>query len=802
MKILLQDLRYGLRVLIKKPGFTAVAVLTLALGIGATTAIFSIVNSVLLRPLPYRKPDQLMVLFGKFGEDSRDTLSYPDFKDYQEQNQVLESIAAFQSQSVNLTGGDQPDRVRGGFVSADYFKVFNLEATLGRTFAKGEDQPGGERVVVVSEGLWQRRLNSDPKLDGKTLILNGEPYSVIGVLPQKFQPPLDPDIEVWMPAPRYPGFQPSRAARYLWGVGRIKSGVSLAQAQAEIGTIAKRIAEAYPNENAGRGVELISMQELLIREIRPALLVLLGAVALILLIACANVANLLLARGAARQKEMAVRAALGAGRWRLARQLLTETLLLSLLGGGLGLLLAVWGVDALLALNPNALPGNRTVNVDGQVFLFAFAISILTGILFGLVPALQLAKPELHPMLKEGGRTTGEGAGWQRVRGLFVISQVALSLMLLIGGGLLIKSFYRLIQVDPGFKPENLLTMEYRLPRNKYRERGEQWNFHRQVVERLKEVPGVKSAALIRGLPLTGNGGSVGIVLPGQALPPKGKEPQVSFNTATLEYFETIGIPFIKGRLFTDQDQGDAPMVFLINQTMARKFWPGEDPIGKQIQIPEDNLDGTIIGVVGDAKHYWLSEEQQPQIYASYSQMPGLFATIVVKTAVEPMSLSTAVREAVWRVDKDQPMWKVRTVEYLLDWNVADKRFVMLLMSIFAGLALALTVIGLYGVISYAVSQRTHEIGIRMALGAQAGDIFRMVLRQGIKLILIGTVIGLIAAFSLTRLLASLLYAISATDPVVYVSLSLLLAGIALLACYIPARRATRVDPMIALRYE
>jgi putative ABC transport system permease protein len=526
-----------------------------------------------------------------------------------------------------------------------------------------------------------------------------------------------------------------------------------------------------------------------------------AAVGVILLIACANLANLLLARGLGRQREIAVRAALGASRWRLIRQLLTETTLIAVAGGATGLLLAHWGLYALLKL-PQNFVRTEDASLDTRVLLFAFSLSLLTGWLFGLVPALQLAKPQLQSFLKEGARGSGEGARWNRVRGAFVVAQVALSLLLLVSAGLLLKSFDRLLHVDLGFKPERLLSLEYRLPRTKYREPQAQLNFHRQVMERIQEVPGVQSVSLVRGLPFSGNGVTVPIVLPDRELPARGMEPQVMFNTAMPNYFETIGIPFIKGRLFGPQDQINTPPVLIINQTMARRFWPDQDPIGKQIKFAEDSSTASIIGVVGDAKHYLIEEESRPQAYVPYSQQPGYFATVVIRTTVEPLALTESVRQALWKVDADQPMWKIRTVEWLVNRSVADRKFLMALMVIFASLALVLTMIGLYGVISYLVNQRTQEIGIRMALGAQMGDILRMVLKQGMVLVLIGVALGLGSAWLMTRLMSRLLFQVSATDPLTFGSIALLLMVVALLACYVPARRATKVDPLVALRYE
>jgi len=801
MNTIWQDLRYGARMLMRKPGFTLIAALTLALGIGANTAIFSVVDAALIRALPYHNPNRLIMLFTTATDGQRDIMSIQEMREFQARAQSLEDLTGFITQSVNLTGGERPDRVRGAYVAANFFQVFNLNPVIGRTFAPGEDGPGAEKMVVVNEKIWRERLGGDPNLAGKKLILNGEPFSVIGVVPANFKQPLDSEVEVWMGATVFPGNTAQRDFRVLLGVGHLKPGAGLERAQAEMSAIANQLSLAYPGENAGRGAKVEYLHEFLVGGLRRMLYLLFATVGVILLIACANLANLLLARGLARRREMALRAALGAGKWRLIRQLLTEASLLSLAGGGLGLLLAQWGLAALRRLPQNFVSGEE-VRVDARVLIFTLAVAVATGWLFGLAPAFQLARPELNTMLKEGGRVGGEGAKWNRVRGAFVVAQVALSLLLLIGGGLLIRSFDKLLRVDPGFKPENLLTLEYRLPRNKYQQSEAQWNFHRQVVERIRDVPGVKSASLVRGLPFSGNGGDTEIILPDREIPPKGKRPRAMFNTATPNYFETMGISLIKGRLFSEHDQLNTPRVFLINQTMARRFWPDQDPIGKQIKIEEDDTTGAVIGVVGDAKHYFLEEEARPQMYDPYSQSPGIFATVVVRTTVEPMSLAEPVRQAVWKVDSDQPMWKVRTVESLIDRRVADKRFLMVLMGIFAALALALTVIGLYGVMSYAVSQRTQEIGVRMALGAGARNIHRMVLRQGMTLVLTGVAIGLAASWLLTRLIANLLFGVNATDPLTFVSISFLLTIVALLACWIPARRATMVDPIIALRYE
>ncbi|HEV8366329.1 MAG TPA: ABC transporter permease [Pyrinomonadaceae bacterium] len=801
MQILLNDLRYGVRMLVKKPLFTVVAIITLALGIGANTAIFSVVNAVLLRSLPYHKADQLVLLSGVTPSGDNDGMSQLESEDFRAGLHSLEDLVAFQSQSVNVTGTDRPDRIRGAFVSANFFQFFNLTPIVGRTFAPGEDRQGAPKFTVVNEKMWRERLNGDANLEGKKLILNGEVYSVIGVVTSTFKEPLDPDVEAWMPLAYYPSNNGQRDARFALGMGRLRQGTNLRQAQAEASTIASQFAQAYPKESTGRGAKVESFRELMVSGVRPMLWLLFAAVAVILLIACANLANLLLARGLSRQREVAVRAALGASRWRLIRQLLTETTVISIIGGLGGVLLAYWGLRALLRLPQNFVSADDAT-LDTRVLLFAIGISVVTGWLFGLAPALQLARPKLQSFLKEGGRGSGEAARWNRVRGGFVVFQVALSLLLLVSAGLLIRSFDRLLRVNVGFKPEQLLSLEYRLPRNKYGKADVQWNFHRQVTEQIKEIPGVQSVSLVRGLPFSGNGGTTAIILPDREIPEKGKEPEVMFNTVTPNYFETIGIPVLRGRTFANEDQANTPGVLMINQTMADRFWPQQDPIGKQIKFAQDGSQGTVVGVVGDAKHYRIEEEQRPQLYVPYSQNPGIFATLVIRTTVEPLSLSEQVRQAVWKVDPDQPMWKIRTVEFLVTRSIADRKFLLALMGIFAALALILTVIGLYGVISYLVNQRTQEIGIRMALGAQMKDILRMVLKQGMTLVLIGVGLGLGASWMLTRLITKLLYETSATDMVTFSTIAVLLIVVALFACYVPARRATKVDPLDALRYE
>ena len=801
MGTLLQDLRFGLRTLLKRPGFAAVAVLTLALGIGANTAIFSVVNAVLLRPLPFKDADALVAVFETTQNNPRDYISVPNLQDYREQTKSFEEFTTFVPQSINLTGAGEPDRLIGGFVTSSFFKVFGVQPDRGRAFLPQEDAEGGGLVAVLNYDAWKRRFGGDPGIIGKTLTLNGEPFTVVGVMPEDFRFPLA-EVEVWMPAQKWPNYKNARSFHGCNVIGRLRPDATVAGAEAELRAVAKRLEEAYPEDNKGRGVQIVGLHEMLVEDIRPALLILLGAVGFILLIACANIANLLLARGAARQKEVALRAALGASRARLLRQLLTETLLLALVGGTAGTLLAMWGVDALLALNPSQLSSAQSIKLDARVLLFSLALSALTGLIFGIVPALQLSKADVNRTLKEGGGPVGEGSGRARLRGAFVVSQVALSLVLLVGSGLLLNSFYRLLRVSPGFRPENLLTMEYRMPKNKYPKGEQQWEFHRQVAERAGRVPGVESATVVRALPFSGNGSTVVYAIPGQTPAPKGQEPEALENAIDTNYLETVGLPLVAGRNFDAHDAADSPSVVLVNRTMAQKLWPGENAVGKQLEFPEDKVTATVVGVVGDAKQYDLGEAQRPQVYTPFAQNPFIFGTLVVRTRVEPLGLAQKVKEAVWSVDPEQPVWKVRTVEYLLQRNIGDRRFIMTLMAGFASLAMLLTALGIYGVISYTVAQRTHEIGVRMALGAQAGDVLRLVLRQGMRLTVVGVGAGLVAAFAITRLMSGMLYGVSATDPATYAGVALLLALVALCACYVPARRATKVDPMTALRYE
>jgi putative ABC transport system permease protein len=814
MEALWHDLRYGLRLLIKSPGFTVVAVLALAIGIGANSAIFTVVNSVLLRPLPFKEPDRIVALWEtnrKLTSDfsNRMEVSIGDFLDWREQNQVFEQTAAFYHRNITITGTDQPEQVQGQVTSAGFFQVLGTKPAIGRTFLPEDElNTGNNRPAVLSHGLWQRRFGSDTELIGKTITLNGKGYTVVGVMPADFklQFPTTKNIELWLPMILNEKVERNRRSHFLYVMGRLKPGITKEQAQAEMDVLSDRLQKQYSETNSGIGARVVPLQEQMVGKIQLALLVLLGAVGFVLLIACANVANLLLARASGRQKEMAIRAALGAGRSRILRQLLSESLLLSIFGGAIGLLLALWGLDLLVSLSPEDIPRLNEVGLDIRALGFTLAISLLTGIVFGLAPALQSSKLDLNDALKEGSGRGTESLRRHRLRSILIVSEVALALVLLIGAGLMIKSFIKLQEVDLGFNPQNLLKMDISLPQSKYAKREQIATFYQQLIERLEAVPGVQSAAVIYPLPMTGDNSTTGFALEGQTLIPMGDRPSVGYRTTSRNYFRTMGVPLLKGRDFTTQDTEKSPRVVIFNQTAAERFWSGQDPLGKRVTF-EDDKDGRpiwfeIVGIVGDVKHLRPDSEQEPVAYFPQLQKPNFFMHLVVRTAGEPLAMAGAIRNEVLAIDKDQPVSNIRTMEQLLSNTTSPRRFNMLLLGIFAGVALLLAGIGLYGVMAYSVTQRTHEIGIRMALGAQAGDVLKMVIGEGLRLVLIGVAIGIAGAMALTRLLAGLLFGVTANDPAIFAAVSLLLILVALLASYFPARRATRVDPIFALRFE
>ena len=812
METLLRDIRYGIRSLLEHPGFTTVAVLTLALGIGANSAIFSVVNAIVLRPLPYRDSERLIAIWGNLHNTglAEIEISAPEFTDFKEHCKAFEHIAAYTTDGFNLTGVDEPERLQGALVSASLFNALGLDAQRGRTFLAEEDQFGHDQVVILSHSLWQRRFGSDPAIVNRTVTLDGQSATVVGVMPAAFHFP-DKDTELWKPLAFSPDLltENNRGSHFLNVIARLRPNVTLRQAQADIDTVTARLSQehrtTYPR---GFSTTVRSLHEDLVGNLRTALFVLLGAVGLVLAVACANVAHLLLANAAARYKEIAIRSALGANRVRVMRQFLTECFLLSALGGAAGLALAIWGVEVLVALIPKETPRLEEIKLDYRVVLFTLGISILTGVLFGFAPALQAARTDLNEALKEGGRSGTDSLRRLRLRGLLVISEFALALVLLIGAGLMIKSFRRLQEVKPGFEPANLLTMRVALPPARYAGFRQSQAFFQQLFDRLKARPEVKSVGAINLLPFGGSGGDRSFTIEGQPIAPGEPHPDEQIRFAGAGYFSTMGIPLLKGRDFTERDLPDAPQVTIVNQALARKYWPNEEAIGKRISFSQRSPKWyQIVGVVGNVKHRGLDLADQPEFYIPFLQ--PLFADanvqpmyLVVRTASEPQSVTATVRNEVAAIDRDQPVSNILTMDQRIADSVAPRRFNMFLLGLFAALALLLAAIGIYGIMAFSVAQRTHEIGVRMALGAGSGDVLKLVLRNGFKLALIGIVVGLAAAWAATRLMSTLLYGVSATDPATFLIDALLLAGVALLGCYLPARRATKVDPLVALRYE
>ncbi len=809
MGTLLQDLRYGLRTLRKQPGFTAVAILALALGIGANTTIFSAVNALLLRPFSFPQMERLVVVWESRAEsgDQRDGFALANFRDVRERTTSLESAAAYTGWSANLSEGEQPERIEGTIVSPQFFDVLKERPALGRTFRPEEDKAGSDPVVIISDGLWRRRFNADAGIVGRVVRINERSFTVVGVMPPNFDFPQG-GIELWSPLIVTPEDAVNRNGHFLQVIARLKPGATAAAAQSELATLAQQLARQYPDTNTSRNFRVGDFLAYYVRGPRLTLLIALGAAMFVLLIACANVANLQLMRGAARQKEIAVRLALGASRWRIVRQLLTESVLLALVGGLVGLLLSVWAVDAMAAGMPanfaRYVSGWRNFGIDWRVFAFTLGVSLLTGVVFGLMPALLATKTNLNEALKEGGRTAGDG-GRTRARSLLVVAEVALSLILLAGAGLMVRSFMHMLDVRPGFDARNVLALELSLPYRKYKDQPEIAQFYTQLLKRVETVPGVTSVALINVPPLSLNDDSTFFNVEGQPVV-RGTSPIADYRVVTPGLLDTLGIPLRKGRNFDEHDTRDAPPVVMISERLARRFYSDKEPLGQHIMFGDQACE--IVGVVGDVRYKSFvsevnDERLRPAIYVPHAQHAYRQVSLVVRAAGgDPAALTAAVRQEVSALDKDQPVYNVRTMPQIFLEAMAPQRLSAFMFAGFALVALLLAAVGLYAVVAYSVALRTHEIGVRMALGAQPRDVFKLIIGHGLTLISSGIGLGLLGAFAVTRAMASLLYGVSATDFGTIAGISLLLGAVALLACYVPARRATKVDPMVALRYE
>ena len=809
MDALLQDLRLGVRMLWSRPGFTLIALFALAIGIGANTAIFSVVNAVLIEPHPYKEPGRLFMLWHNYSQMNlpKATLSVPAYMEYRDHIPAFESVAAGMNWSANLTGKGDPERVQGARVTWNFLSTLGVTPALGRDFSSEEDRPGADREVVLTHGLWQRRFGGDAGVIGKTVALNGEDHTVIGVLPAGFaflQP-----VDLFKPI----AFTPEQMStdnhgnEFLIGVARLKAGATPAQGRAEMDGLEARLRpEFYP---AGWGVTIAPLREEMVGDVRPALYVLLAAVGCLLLIACSNVANLLLARATARQREIGIRTALGAGRGRIVRQLMTESVVLSVVGGVLGILVAYWGLRLLVAATPpeaaGMVLGGRTPGLNPVVLGFTLGISILTGLVFGVAPALMATRLSLNETLKEGARGEGPGGHAHRLLGAFVVSQVAVALVLLVGAGLLVRSFLALRQVDPGFQADHLLTMRLSLPESRYAENDAIATFYDSLLQRLSALPGVRQAATISNLPMSGDNSSGSFAIEGLEVKDGQPEPHGDSHYVSTDYFKAMGISLVRGRFFEPRDGRDTLPVILIDQVLADRYWPGQDPLGHRISkygegTPDKPVWREIVGVVGHVKKYGLDGRVKEQYYFPATQLPRRSMFLALRTATEPSSMVTAVRGAVRDLDPDLPVFRVRTMDQVVDDTLLTRRFAMLLLMVFASVALVLSAIGLYGVIAYSVAQRTREIGIRMALGARSQDVVRMVVRRGMTLTAIGLGCGIVVALLVTRGMASLLFGVPPTDLATFLTIALLLATVAWLAAFLPARRAARVDPMVALR--
>jgi len=806
METFIKDIRYGIRGLLKRPSFTLIAILTLAIGIGANSAIYSAVYALLLKPLPFPELARVVAIWDKMPSRGvvHNEVAMANYLDWRAQNQSFEQLALYRWWSTNLTGVEPPERIQGFLVTANFLDALGMKPIMGRNFTEEENQPGKDAVAIITHSLWQRRFGADPNIINKTIKLNSITRTVIGVMPERFNFPKG--AEVYAPIALTPELTRSRGSHSYYVVGRLKPGVSPEGAQADIDTISGRLEKQYPETNTGLGANVYPIVKDTVRLYDTALWVMMGAVGFVLLIACANVANLMLARATGRQKEIALRSALGASRWRIIRQLLTESVIVALVGGIFGVLVAFWGIDALRAANPGDAakfaPGWYQLGINFTVLAFTFGLSLFSGLVFGLAPAWQVSKPNLNDALKEGGRQSSGGS--HRLRSSLVVFEVALSLVLLVGAGLLVRSFLALLKTSPGFNPDNILTMNLVLPVARYKDEPQRGMFYRDLVQRVKELPGVQSAAAVNYLPLGGSNSSDDYLVEGAPEPPPGHENDGRYRVCTADYFQTMGIPILKGRVFTEQDKAGAPLVVIVNETLARKHWPGGDAIGKRIRFygPLDKAPWMeIVGVVRDVKHE-LTLDVTPEYYLPHAQDSWNSMVLVARTSVEPSSLANQVRQQVWTIDKDQPVFDVRTMQEVRSVSVALYTFSSATLGIFAGIALLLASVGIYGVMAFAVTQRTHEIGIRMALGARAGDVLKLVVKNGMMLALTGVGIGLAGAWALTRFMEKLLVGVRPTDLLTFTIVSFCLLAAALLAAYLPARRATKVDPLVALRYE
>ncbi|HJU89295.1 MAG TPA: ABC transporter permease [Gemmatimonadaceae bacterium] len=804
MDSLLNDLRYAFRTLRRAPGFALVAILTLALGIGANSGIFSVVSGVLLQPLPFADPDRLVVVWGDHPTIGHETASYPDFEDWRRDNTVFTSLAGVTNAGDNFSvPGGEAVRVRSARVTVNFFSTLGVTMAHGRGFVPEEERFGTHQVAVISHGLWQRVFGGSPSVVGRTVTMNGNQFQIIGVAPASMTQP--EGAELWTPLAFNPANPPpGRRSDFLFVIGRLKPSATIDQAKTEMKAIMSRLAQQYPRTNAQWSADVVPLHEELVGDARPALLIFAGAVGLVLLIACANVANLMLARAAAREREVAIRLAMGAPRGRIVRQLLTESVVLSILGGAAGVLLAVWFVASMQTLQLNQIPRLDEVRVDGLVLLFTFGLSVLTGLLFGLAPALRLTRPELQGALKEGGRGSIGGSGVDRIRGALVLSQVALALLLLVGAGLLIRSFQRMLEVDPGFNPERLITFQLTMPSRSYPEVEQLLNAQRAVRERVAALPGVRSVGITSDLPFASGYGYIAFAIEGQQPLEPGVVQDMVLIAANNDYFKTMGIPLRRGELFSGKEPIDTLTVAVVNEALVQKFFKGRDPIGARVTLgnPEDGQWATIVGVVGNTLLDSPSKEPYPQMFFADHQLTQRQMSFAVRTSGDPGATAAAIRRAVAEVDPTLPVAALRTMDESFSNAMARPRVNLTLLGVFAAVAVLLAAIGIYGVVSYAVAQRTRELGIRVALGASAHDVLGLVVRQGMTPVAIGVLLGLLAAFAATRVMRSLLYGVGATDPVTLASVTVLLALIAFFASWIPARRATRVDPMVALRSE